>query len=133
MTYHLVLSTYLDKIENSSSCISRSLRPRKEDSFPLRELIDTPISESFKYPLRSTQAHTLSSIAHSDWPDEYPELLPSLINLLSSGSPNSVHGAMQVFAEFIKSELTEDQTLPILRDLLPVLLSILGSTEVINY
>ena len=39
---------------------------------------------------------------------------------------------MQVFAEFIKSELTEDQTLPILRELLPVLLSILGSTEVIN-
>ena len=38
---------------------------------------------------------------------------------------------MQVFAEFIKSELTEDQILPILRELLPVLLSILGSTEVI--
>lgn len=37
---------------------------------------------------------------------------------------------MQVFTEFIKSELTEDQILPVLRELLPVLLSILGSTEV---
>lgn len=37
---------------------------------------------------------------------------------------------MQVFTEFIKSDLTEDQILPVLRDLLPVLLSILGSTEV---
>jgi hypothetical protein len=37
---------------------------------------------------------------------------------------------MQVFTEFIKSDLTEDQILPVLRQLLPVLLSILGSTEV---
>jgi hypothetical protein len=37
---------------------------------------------------------------------------------------------MQVFTEFIKSDLTEDQILPVLRELLPVLMSILGSTEV---
>lgn len=37
---------------------------------------------------------------------------------------------MQVFTEFIKSDLTEDQILPVLRDLLPVLLSILGAKEV---
>jgi len=38
---------------------------------------------------------------------------------------------MQVFTEFIKSDLTEDQILPVLRQLLPVLLTILGSTEVL--
>ncbi len=37
---------------------------------------------------------------------------------------------MQVFTEFIKADLTEDQILPVLRDLLPSLLSILGATEV---
>ncbi|KDQ62857.1 hypothetical protein JAAARDRAFT_146629 [Jaapia argillacea MUCL 33604] len=79
--------------------------------------------------IRTLCAHTLSSIANCDWPDEYPDLLTSLINLLSSNVPDSVHGAMQVFTEFIKSDLTEDQILPVLRQLLPVLLSILGSTE----
>ncbi|KAK7464422.1 hypothetical protein VKT23_006589 [Stygiomarasmius scandens] len=79
--------------------------------------------------IRTLCAHTISSIANCDWPDEYPDLLTSLIGLLSSNSPESVHGAMQVFTEFIKSDLTEDQILPVLRDLLPVLLSILGSTE----
>ncbi|KIY50482.1 ARM repeat-containing protein [Fistulina hepatica ATCC 64428] len=79
--------------------------------------------------IRSLSAHTLASIANSDWPDEYPDLLSSLISLLSSGSPNSVHGAMQVFTEFIKEDLTEDQILPVLRQLLPVLLTVLGSTE----
>lgn len=37
---------------------------------------------------------------------------------------------MQVFNEFIKSDLSEDQILPVLRELLPVLLSVLGSTQV---
>lgn len=72
----------------------------------------------------------MSLIANSDWPDEYPELLRSLIALLSSSSLFSVHGAMQVFNEFIKSDLSEDQILPVLRELLPVLLSVLGSTQV---
>ncbi|KAG6872765.1 hypothetical protein C0995_006804 [Termitomyces sp. Mi166 len=79
--------------------------------------------------IRTLCANTLTFIAKSDWPDEYPELLSSLINLLSSGSPDSVHGAMQVFTEFIKDDLTEDQILPVLRQLLPVLLTILGSKD----
>lgn len=37
---------------------------------------------------------------------------------------------MQVFVEFVKADLTEDQLLPVLRELLPVLLDILGDNEV---
>jgi len=37
---------------------------------------------------------------------------------------------MQVFAEFVRDELPEDHLLPILRELLPVLLAILGAHDV---
>lgn len=40
---------------------------------------------------------------------------------------------MQMFTDFVKSELTEDQLLPTLRQLLPVLLNILGDAEVRSY
>ena len=76
------------------------------------------------------QAFVISSVAHCDWPEEYPTLLTDLIGLLSLPSPPAVHGALQVFTEFISSDLTEDQILPVLRQLLPILLNILGSTEV---
>ena len=79
---------------------------------------------------RVAQASVITPIANADWPDEYPDLLNNLISLISSGSPDSVHGAMQVFTEFIKADLSEDQILPVLRNLLPVLHGILGSTEV---
>ncbi|KAH9962326.1 ARM repeat-containing protein [Russula compacta] len=79
--------------------------------------------------IRSLCAHTLSTIANSDWPDEYPELLNLLVQLLLSGSPSSIHGAMQVFTEFVRTDLTEDQLLPVMRELLPVLMSILSVNE----
>jgi hypothetical protein len=74
----------------------------------------------------------LSTIANSDWPDEYPDLLNLLVQLLLSGSSESIHGAMQVFTEFVRTDLTEDQLLPVMRELLPVLMSILSSSEVRN-
>ncbi len=38
-----------------------------------------------------------------------------------------------MFTDFVKSELSEDQLLPVLQQLLPVLLSILGAPEVKKY
>jgi len=56
-------------------------------------------------------------------------MLNQLIDLLYSSSLDAVHGSMQVFNEFVKSDLTEDQILPVLRQLLPALLNILGSPQ----
>ncbi|KAK2464757.1 hypothetical protein APHAL10511_003175 [Amanita phalloides] len=106
----------------------RGLAPPVKIKSQIRQTVFHGLSDPDRR-IRSLCALALSSIANSDWPDEYPDLLSSLINILSSGSPSSVHGAMQVFTEFIKSELTEDQILPVLQQLLPVLLSILGSTS----
>ncbi|OBZ68625.1 Importin-9 [Grifola frondosa] len=102
--------------------------PQHEVKAKIRQAVFQGLSDPNR-KIRSLCAHTLSSIANCDWPDEYPDLLNALIALLSSNSPDSVHGAMQVFTEFIKSDLTEDQILPVLRQLLPVLLNILGASE----
>ncbi len=37
---------------------------------------------------------------------------------------------MQVLTEFVRTDLTEDQLLPVMRELLPVLISILSANEV---
>lgn len=76
------------------------------------------------------QANVISEIASSDWPDEWPELLNSLLQLLSSGKPDSVHGAMRVMSDFVSSELSEDQLLPLASAILPQLLQILGNQNV---
>ena len=37
----------------------------------------------------------------SDWPDEWEDLVTLLLELLSSASPNSVHGALQLLTELV--------------------------------
>jgi hypothetical protein len=52
------------------------------------------------------------------------------VGLLHTGNALSVHGAMRVIAEFVKNDLSEDQLLPVVRDLLPALLQVLGDSQV---
>ncbi|ETW86593.1 hypothetical protein HETIRDRAFT_456575 [Heterobasidion irregulare TC 32-1] len=94
----------------------------------IREVVFQGLSDQDSR-IRTLCAHIVSTIANSDWPDDYPDLLKNLIALLSAGQPNSVHGVMQVFTEFIRTDLTEDQILPVLRELLPALLAVLAGHE----
>lgn len=77
--------------------------------------------------VRTAAAFACSTVARFDWPEDWPDLLSSLTTLLATGSPDAVHGAMRVVIEFVKNELSEDQLVPVVRDLVPALLSILGS------
>ncbi|KIO31746.1 polysaccharide lyase family 8 protein [Tulasnella calospora MUT 4182] len=102
--------------------------PTPEIKDRIRGLLFSGLSDPAR-KIRTSAGFALSTTAQSDWPDDCPNLLKSLIELLSGASPDSVDGAMRVFAEFIKSEISEEQLLPILRELLPVLMVILGSPE----
>ena len=75
----------------------------------------------------SVQANVVSEIAHSDWPDEWPQLLDALTELLRSGQADSVHGALRVMTDFVSEDLAEDQLLPLADTILPQLLQIVCS------
>lgn len=83
--------------------------------------------------IRIAIAFALSSIANSDWPNDFPELLPGLFAILSpedeNKDQNAVHGAMRVLAEFVRSDIMEEQLLDLLRESMPVLLSVLRSPQ----
>lgn len=44
-----------------------------------------------------------------------------------------VHGAMRLFTEFVRNDLSEDQLLPVMKELVPVLLTVLGDSKVCGY
>ncbi|KAH7338870.1 ARM repeat-containing protein [Rhizoctonia solani] len=103
----------------------RGSAPPVEIKTEIRSAIVRGLSDPIR-KIRSLSAAVCSLVAHCDWPDEYPELLDQLIALLSTDNLDAIHGSMQVMAEFVRSDVTEDQILPILRQLLPVLMNILG-------
>ncbi|EMD32596.1 hypothetical protein CERSUDRAFT_161550 [Gelatoporia subvermispora B] len=128
ISFYLGLRNYVTEHWSPYFTQFKGHAPPPELKTQVRQAVFQGLSDSNR-KIRSLCAHTLSSIANSDWPEEYPDLLDQLMGLLASGSPDSVYGAMQVFTEFIKTDLTEDQILPVLRQLLPVLLNIVGATQ----
>ncbi|EIN14253.1 ARM repeat-containing protein [Punctularia strigosozonata HHB-11173 SS5] len=124
----IVLRKYVRERWSPYFTTFRGSAPPVEVKAQIRAAVFQGLSDPVR-KIRTSCAHTLSSIANCDWPDEYSDLLSNLINLLSSGSADSIHGAMQVFTEFIRTDLSEEQILPVLRQLLPALLAILGAAE----
>nr|XP_019009559.1 uncharacterized protein I206_06208 [Kwoniella pini CBS 10737]OCF48340.1 hypothetical protein I206_06208 [Kwoniella pini CBS 10737] len=98
-----------------------------ETKSQIRPIIFSGLSDPQR-KIRLSAAFALSTVARFDWPDDYPDLLSQLVGLLGRSS-NSVHGAMRVISDFVRNDLSEDQLLPVVQDLLPAVLGILGDPE----
>ncbi|WWD20442.1 hypothetical protein CI109_104918 [Kwoniella shandongensis] len=94
----------------------------------IRPIIFSGLSDP-QSKIRSASAFALSAVARFDWPDDYPDLLSQLVALLTTGSPDSVHGAMRIISDFVRNDLSEDQLLPVVQELLPAVLYILGNPQ----
>lgn len=66
----------------------------------------------------------MSTVAKFDWPDDYPELLSQLVDLLTTESFDAIDGSMRVISEFVKNDLSEDQLVPLMQNLLPAILAV---------
>jgi len=58
--------------------------------------------------VRSSVAYAVSAIAHWDWPEAWPGLFQILMEALTTGNSDAVHGAMRVLTgglHYIKSTI----------------------------
>ena len=63
----------------------------------IRELLPQGLYESVS-KVRTSIAYAMSAIAHWDWPEVWPDLFNILMQALTSGNTNAVHGAMRVLS-----------------------------------
>ncbi|KAF8314424.1 ARM repeat-containing protein [Clavulina sp. PMI_390] len=122
----VALSKYISERWSPFFSTFKGNAPSFETKVEARTIIFHGLSDPNR-KIRVTSAFTISKIAQCDWPDQYETLLDDLIALLSTGAAHAIQGALQVFNEFAREDLTEDQLLPVLRQLLPILLGILGT------
>jgi hypothetical protein len=122
----ILLQKYIDKHWSGMSDAFEPPATPTEAKDAIRPMLLRALSDRER-KVRTAAAFACSTVARYDWPDDWPSLLSELTNLLQTGSPDAVHGAMRVVAEFVKNELSEDQLVPVVRDLVPALLAILGN------
>ena len=61
----------------------------------IRQLLPSGLQETIS-KVRTSVAYAVSAIAAWDWPEAWPELFGILMQALTSGNHDAVHGAMRV-------------------------------------
>ncbi|XP_013378679.1 importin-9 isoform X1 [Lingula anatina] len=88
----------------------------------IRQILPMGLKETIS-KVRSSVAYAVSAIAHWDWPEAWPELFGILMQALTSGDGNAVHGAMRVLTEFCR-EVTDTQMPQVAPVILPEMYNI---------
>ena len=73
----------------------------------IRQILPLGLKESIS-KVRSSVAYAVSAIAHWDWPEAWPGLFQILMEALTTGNSDAVHGAMRVLTgglQYIKNSI----------------------------
>ncbi|KAI9832232.1 MAG: hypothetical protein M1826_002236 [Phylliscum demangeonii] len=88
---------------------------------PLREaLLAIATSDEDDRKVKSAASYVVSKIASSDFPEQWPTLLPTLLHLISTGTQSQAHGALKVLRDLVEEGLSDDQFFGVARDLVKV-------------
>ncbi|XP_064607438.1 importin-9-like [Liolophura sinensis] len=93
----------------------------------VRQILPAGLREPIS-KVRSSVAYAVSAIAHWDWPEAWPELFNILVQALTSGDTNAVHGAMRVLTEFCQ-DVTDIQMIQVAPVILPEMYKIFTQAE----
>jgi importin-9 len=103
------------------------------DEFKGYILVDDPTKEQIRVALlnlatgsdtdrkiKSAASLVVSKIASADFPEQWPTLLPTVLQLIPTGTDGQVHGALKVLGELVEDGLAEEQYFAVARDLVTV-------------
>ncbi|KAI1914505.1 hypothetical protein LOZ12_004991 [Ophidiomyces ophidiicola] len=83
-----------------------------------RVLLDLAISpEEDHRKVKSSASYVVSKIASADFPDEWPELLPTLLQVIPSSNDAQLHGALKVLSDLVETGFSEEQFFKVAREL----------------
>ncbi|THW41829.1 putative importin 9 [Aureobasidium pullulans] len=81
-----------------------------EDRATLRQaLLDLATDAHQERKIKSAASIVVSKIATADFPDEYPNLLPTLLRIINNGQDGQLHGALKVLQDLIDDCFNDDQ------------------------
>ena len=65
----------------------------------------------------TSPSYAIGKIAIHDFPEHWPTLLPTVLEVISSGSDAQLHGALKVLGDLVEENLSEDQFFSMAHDI----------------
>lgn len=69
----------------------------------------------------SFSSYAVGKIALHDLPDNWPDLMPTLLSVIPTGTDSQVHGALRTISDIVDVSLSEDQFFSMARDIVKAL------------
>lgn len=76
--------------------------------------------------VRLAVAYTTATICGAEWPDEMPQLIPTIKDYLQKHDSNAKHGSLALLTDFVGRDMDENQLMNVARELLPSLERVVG-------
>ncbi|KAI1310434.1 armadillo-type protein [Xylaria venustula] len=70
--------------------------------------------------IKTAASSVVGKIANVDWPEQWPILLPTLLNMIPAGNDNQIHGALKVLSDLVEESLSDDQFFSMAQDIIKV-------------
>ncbi|KAJ5561016.1 Armadillo-like helical [Penicillium sp. DV-2018c] len=89
-------------------------------------LLVLAISDIPERKVKNSASFAVSKIASADFPDDWPELLPSLLRIIndSASTDGQMHGALKVLLDLVDTGFSEEQFFNVARDLVSSLFAV---------
>ncbi|KAK3707475.1 hypothetical protein LTR37_012117 [Vermiconidia calcicola] len=85
-----------------------------------QSLLDLAVSGRGERKIKSAASLVVSKIATADFPDDWPDLLPTVLDVIGTGTDAQLHGALKVLNELVDDCFNEEQFFKVARDLVKV-------------
>jgi hypothetical protein len=93
----------------------------EESKAHIREaLLTLSTTDQLDRKIKAAASVVVSKIASADFPEQWPDLLPRLMQIIPTGANGQIHGALKVLGELVDDSLNEEQFFSVARDIVKV-------------
>lgn len=85
-----------------------------------QSLLELCVSGPDERKVKSAASLVVSKIASADFPSDWPDLLPTILNVLRTGTEAQLHGALKVLGELVDDCFNDEQFFQVARELVSV-------------
>ena len=94
-----------------------------------QRLLELATSDREDRKIKNAASTVVSKIATADFPDEWPELLPTLLHIIPNASDGHLHGALKVLLDLVDDCFNEEQFFKVARDLVRTLYDVAANAQ----
>ncbi|KAF5657204.1 importin [Fusarium heterosporum] len=80
-------------------------------------LLDLVLSQDDDRKVKISASYAVGKIAVHDFPEQWPNLLPTILSVVPAGTDSQLHGALRLLNDIIEESLSEDQFFSMAQDI----------------